>query len=70
MQEAYEMVQALMDSSSEPEFEFGAIYSVKILELKESGAMVSLHPQMMPVFISNTHLDVRKVISSSLQSFL
>lgn len=62
MQEAYEVVQKLMDSSSEPEFEFGAIYVVKILELKESGAMVSLHPQLLPVFINNSHLDIRKVM--------
>ena len=62
MQEAFEMVQKLMDSSSEPEFEFGAIYVVKILELKESGVLVSLHPQLMPVFIVNSHLDTRKVL--------
>lgn len=65
MQEAYEAVQKLMDSDSEPEFEFGGIYSVKILELKESGAMVSLHPKLMPIFVSNSHLDVRKAAHSS-----
>lgn len=61
MQEAFEIVQKLMDSSSEPEFEFGAIYVVKILELKESGALVSLHPDLNPIYINNSHLDVRKV---------
>ncbi|XP_034238551.1 polyribonucleotide nucleotidyltransferase 1, mitochondrial isoform X2 [Thrips palmi] len=65
MQEAYEIVQKLMDSSSEPEFEFGAIYVVKILELKESGAIVSLHPDLNPIYINNSHLDVRKAAHSS-----
>lgn len=65
MQEAFEIVQKLMDSSSEPEFEFGAIYVVKILELKESGALVSLHPDLNPIFISNSHLDIRKAAHSS-----
>ncbi|KAK3932810.1 Polyribonucleotide nucleotidyltransferase 1, mitochondrial [Frankliniella fusca] len=65
MQEAYEVVQKILDSNPEPQFEFGAIYSVKILELKESGAMVSLHPQLMPVFINNAHLDVRKAAHPS-----
>ncbi|XP_052119931.1 polyribonucleotide nucleotidyltransferase 1, mitochondrial isoform X6 [Frankliniella occidentalis] len=65
MQEAYEVVQKILDSNPEPQFEFGAIYSVKIMELKESGAMVSLHPQLMPVFINNSHLDVRKIAHPS-----
>lgn len=69
MDEAYDLVQKLMDTAAEPEFEFGAIYSVKILELKEAGAMVSLHPQLMPIFIPTMHLDVRKAAHPSALGF-
>jgi len=45
------------------QFEFGNTYKGKIVELQQSGAYVEIHQQMDPVFVRNSQLDIKKVIS-------
>ncbi|KAI5740576.1 hypothetical protein M8J76_005214 [Diaphorina citri] len=59
--EAKEMIESLLASSSEPTLEFGAIYSAKIVEVKDVGVMVTLYPNMTPALLHNSQLDHRKV---------
>lgn len=59
--EAHEMIEQLMTEEFAPEFEFGAIITVKVLEIKERGANVELHPNLSPVFIPVAQLAAQKV---------
>lgn len=65
MDEAKEIIDKLMKEEKEPELEFGAIYKARIVELKETGAMVTLYPTMVPTLLHNSQLDVRKVAHPS-----
>lgn len=65
MDEAKEMIGKLMAEQREPELEFGAIYKARIVELRETGAMVTLYPNMTPALLHNTQLDQRKVAHPS-----
>ncbi|XP_046578659.1 polyribonucleotide nucleotidyltransferase 1, mitochondrial-like [Haliotis rubra] len=60
MEEAREIMEELLQDNV-PEFEFGAICTGKIVEIKEYGVMVELHPRLQPVLIHNSQLDMRKV---------
>ncbi|XP_071079046.1 polyribonucleotide nucleotidyltransferase 1, mitochondrial-like [Haliotis cracherodii] len=60
MEEAREIIDELLQDNV-PEFEFGAICTGKIVEIKEYGVMVELHPRLQPVLIHNSQLDMRKV---------
>lgn len=62
MDEAREMINSLLKSEQEPQLEFGAIYTAKIIELREIGVMVTLYPNMVPSLLHNSQLDQRKVI--------
>lgn len=46
----------------EPELEFGAIYTGKIVEMRSNGVLIQLYPNMSPVLLPNSQLDRRKVI--------
>eukprot|EP00094_Tigriopus_californicus_P008770 TCALIF_08455-PA protein Name:"Similar to PNPT1 Polyribonucleotide nucleotidyltransferase 1, mitochondrial (Pongo abelii)" AED:0.05 eAED:0.05 QI:0/0/0/0.8/1/1/5/0/724 len=59
--EAHEMIEQLMTDDYAPEYEFGAIITVKVLEIKERGANVELHPNLSPVFIPLTQLAAQKL---------
>ncbi len=61
LDEAKEMIDRFLSEEREPELEFGAIYKATIVELKETGAMVTLFPTMVPTLLHNSQLDVRKV---------
>lgn len=63
--EAHEMIEQLMTEEFAPEFEFGAIITVKVLEIKERGANVELHPNLSPVFIPVAQLAAQKVQNTS-----
>ncbi|ESN93677.1 hypothetical protein HELRODRAFT_115530 [Helobdella robusta] len=61
LSEAKTIIEELLSDEGEPVLEFGAIYKVKIIELKEYGAMVQLHPSLPTVLIHNSQLDSKKV---------
>jgi len=50
-----------LEAPREPELDFGAIYTAKIVELREIGVMVTLFPGMTPTLLHNSQLDQRKV---------
>lgn len=61
MIEAREQIDRILKEANVPELEFGAIYHCKIVEIKENGIMVQLHPGMQPTFLHLSQLDIRKV---------
>uniref|UniRef100_A0A2R5L4P2 polyribonucleotide nucleotidyltransferase n=1 Tax=Ornithodoros turicata TaxID=34597 RepID=A0A2R5L4P2_9ACAR len=61
MAEAKEIIEQILKEEREPLLEFGAIYTAKIVELRETGAMVTLYPSMVPTLLHNSQLDQRKV---------
>ncbi len=64
--EAKEMIETLMaDEEGVPEFEFGAIITVKVLEIREKTILVEMHPKMAPVLIHVSQLSATKVSSTS-----
>lgn len=69
MDEAREMINSLLKSEQEPQLDFGAIYTAKIIELREIGVMVTLYPNMVPSLLHNSQLDQRKVTYSTLEFF-
>lgn len=44
-----------------PDLEFNAIYTAKIVELKDTDVMVTLYPSMPPALLHNSQLDQRNV---------
>lgn len=65
MDEAKDQIKSIVETSNEPILEFGGVYTAKIIELKESGIMVTLYDSMKPVLLHNSQLDHRKVIFSN-----
>lgn len=61
MDEAKEYIAELLKVEKVPELEFGGIYTAKIVEIKDTGVLVTLYPNMPPALLHNTQLDVRKV---------
>ena len=61
MDEAEEIIKNLLDQEREPNLEFGGIYTAKIVEIRESGVMVTLFSSMVPTLLHNTQLDMRLV---------
>lgn len=61
MDEAKEKIEEFLKSERIPELEFGAIYTAKIVEIKDTGVMVTLYPNMPPALLHNSQLDQRKV---------
>ncbi|KAJ8874348.1 hypothetical protein PR048_025194 [Dryococelus australis] len=61
MDEAKEMIEKLLASERQPELEFGAIYTAKVVEVRDIGVMVTLYPSMNPTLLHNSQLDQRKV---------
>lgn len=59
--EAMDVIQKMLDEKSEPQLEFGTIYTAKIVELRENGVLVELYPQMNPTLLHVSQLDMRKV---------
>ncbi|KFM81364.1 hypothetical protein X975_13258, partial [Stegodyphus mimosarum] len=61
MAEAKEVIDKLLTQEKEPQLEFGAIYTAKIVEIREVGVMVTLYPNMKPALVHNSQLDQRKI---------
>lgn len=61
MDEAKEMIEEWMQEDRIPNLEFGAIYTAKIVELRDTGVLVTLYPNMPPALVHNSQLDQRKV---------
>ncbi|XP_044727596.1 polyribonucleotide nucleotidyltransferase 1, mitochondrial [Chrysoperla carnea] len=61
MDEAKEIIEKLLSSERVPDLEFGAIYTAKIIEVRDIGVMVTLYPSMPPALLHNSQLDQRKV---------
>jgi len=61
MIQAKEMIEKIMQKDREPTLEFGAIYTAKIVEIRETGVMLTLYSNMVPVLLPNSQLDQRKI---------
>lgn len=61
MDEAKEQIERLLKVENVPELQFGAIYTAKIVELRDIGVMVTLYANMPPALLANSQLDQRKV---------
>jgi len=57
------MINDFLSEEREPQLDFGAIYSAKIVELRDIGVMVTLFPNMQPALLHNSQLDQRKVFN-------
>ncbi|XP_062588691.1 polyribonucleotide nucleotidyltransferase 1, mitochondrial-like [Saccostrea cucullata] len=69
LEEAKELLNVWLEEKAAPNLVFGAIYTVKILEVKVAGAMVEIHPSMEPVFIHRKQLDIRMVQDATVLGF-
>ncbi|XP_039312825.1 polyribonucleotide nucleotidyltransferase 1, mitochondrial isoform X2 [Solenopsis invicta] len=65
MTEAKEMIENVLQKDREPILEFGAIYTAKIVEIRETGVMVTLYNNMIPTLLPNSQLDQRKILHPS-----
>ncbi|KAM4681241.1 polyribonucleotide nucleotidyltransferase 1, mitochondrial isoform 3-T3 [Amazona ochrocephala] len=61
MHEAREFIRDICKDDQEVNLEFGAVYTATITEIRDSGVMVKLYPNMTPVLLHNSQLDQRKV---------
>lgn len=61
LDEANEMINHFFEETKEPELEFGAIYSAKIVEIRENGVLIQLYPNMHPTLLHISQLDIKKV---------
>ncbi|KYN08710.1 Polyribonucleotide nucleotidyltransferase 1, mitochondrial [Cyphomyrmex costatus] len=61
MTEAKEMIEGILKKDREPILEFGAIYTARIVEIRETGVMVTLYSNMIPALLPNSQLDQRKI---------
>nr|XP_040231862.2 polyribonucleotide nucleotidyltransferase 1, mitochondrial [Anopheles coluzzii] len=65
MHEAKEYLENLLKAEKIPDLEFGAIYTARIVELRDTGVMVTLYPSMPPTLLHNSQLDQRKIAHPS-----
>lgn len=65
MSEAKEMINQVIKKDREPNLEFGGVYTATIVEIRDSGVMVTLYPSMPPALLYNSQLDQRKVNHAS-----
>ncbi|NWX90857.1 PNPT1 nucleotidyltransferase, partial [Nothoprocta pentlandii] len=61
MHEAREFIREICKDDQELNLEFGAVYAATITEIRDSGVMVKLYPNMTPVLLHNSQLDQRKI---------
>ncbi|KAL0113419.1 hypothetical protein PUN28_012523 [Cardiocondyla obscurior] len=61
MTEAKEMIEKILQKNHEPVLEFGTIYNARIVEIRETGIMVTLYSNMIPALLPNSQLDQRKI---------
>ncbi|BFZ12033.1 hypothetical protein BsWGS_15072 [Bradybaena similaris] len=65
MGEAKEMIQKILEDQKEPDLEFGSIYTGRIVEIRDVGVLVELHPKLRPILLHNSQLDQRKISHAS-----
>ncbi|XP_062934367.1 polyribonucleotide nucleotidyltransferase 1, mitochondrial isoform X2 [Cynocephalus volans] len=61
MHEARDFITKICQDDQEQQLEFGAVYTATITEIRDSGVMVKLYPNMTAVLLHNTQLDQRKI---------
>ena len=61
MNEAKDLINQFLTTEREPDLDFGAIYTAKIVEVRDIGVMVTLYSNMTPALLHNSQLDQRKV---------
>ncbi|CAH2044633.1 unnamed protein product, partial [Iphiclides podalirius] len=61
LEEARSRIAAWLSAGRAPDLEFGAVYRARVLELRDCGVMVALHPDMAPALLHNSQLDHRKI---------
>ncbi|XP_003467547.1 polyribonucleotide nucleotidyltransferase 1, mitochondrial isoform X1 [Cavia porcellus] len=61
MHEAREFITEICKDDQEQQLEFGAVYTATITEVRDTGVMVKLYPNMTAVLLHNTQLDQRKI---------
>lgn len=61
LSEAEELIKGQLATKTIPNLEFGGIYVVQIVEMKENGVMVTMYDGMKPTFIHVAQLDSRRV---------
>jgi polyribonucleotide nucleotidyltransferase len=59
--QAEDLINNILDQKREPNFEFGGIYSAKVVEIVPSGVMVQLYSTMKPTLLPNSQIDARPV---------
>lgn len=65
MAEAKEMIETLLKTERVPDLEFGGIYTGRIVEIRDTGVMLTLYASMPPALLHNSQLDQRKVAHPS-----
>ncbi|ERE88777.1 serine/threonine-protein phosphatase 4 regulatory subunit 3B [Cricetulus griseus] len=60
MHEARDFITEICRDDQEQQLEFGAVYTATITEIRDTGVMVKLYPNMTAVLLHNTQLDQRK----------
>ncbi|XP_050664191.1 polyribonucleotide nucleotidyltransferase 1, mitochondrial isoform X2 [Leptidea sinapis] len=65
MSEARTRLARWLSAESVPQLEFGAIYTAKVVEVRDNGVLVTLYPGMSPALLHNTQLDHRKILHPS-----
>ncbi|XP_026498883.2 polyribonucleotide nucleotidyltransferase 1, mitochondrial [Vanessa tameamea] len=63
--EARARLQRALAADRAPDLEFGAVYSAKVVEVRDIGVLVTLYSGMSPALVHNTQLDHRKIMHPS-----
>ncbi|KAF7686980.1 hypothetical protein HF521_015373 [Silurus meridionalis] len=61
MHEAQEIISDICKDDQEQQLEFGAVYTATITEIRDSGVMVKLYPNMSAVLLHNSQLDHKRI---------
>ena len=61
MHEARDFITDICKDDQERQLEFGAVYTATITEIRDTGVMVKLYPNMTAVLLPNTQLDQWKI---------
>ncbi|KAK3523228.1 hypothetical protein QTP86_022951 [Hemibagrus guttatus] len=61
LHEAQEFITDICKDDQEQQLEFGAVYTATITEIRDSGVMVKLYPNMTAVLLHNSQLDHKRI---------
>ncbi|XP_053613337.1 polyribonucleotide nucleotidyltransferase 1, mitochondrial [Plodia interpunctella] len=65
MEEAKARISSWLSAERTPELEFGGVYSARVVEVRDAGVLVALHPALPPALLHNSQLDHRKIMHPS-----